>query len=158
MYISKHKGVVDWITQAITKDLDALGYGGCRVTLKSDQEKAIIALKQSVSENRRGPTSLIESPNKKSKSNGRMEKAIQTWQGQLRTLKLALEDDLGIEIGVHSKMFSWLSVWAATTINRYKIGVDGKTAFHRVTGVQCTRPAAEFGEQILWKLPSKFIK
>ena len=153
-YVVRRKGAVMWLPEAITKDLDTLGYGKCRVKPKSDQENAIIAVKQAVAEMRRGQTSLIESPSQESKSNGRMEKAIQMYQGQLRTLKLSLEADMGVEIDVNMKTFAWLSLWAATTINRYHIGVDGQTAFQRVTGVQCNRPVAEFGEHILWKIPS----
>ena len=94
---------------------------------------------------------MIESQTKESKSNGRMEKAIQSWQGQLRTLKLALEDSIAAKIPVTSVVFQWLCTWAATSLNRYHVCSDGKTAFARITGTQCVRPIAEFGEQILWK-------
>ena len=40
-------------------------------------------------------------------------------------------------------------------MNRYRIGADGKTLFSRVTGINCLRTIAEFGEQILFKPSSK---
>ena len=41
VHVTKKKGVLLGLPQAIGKDLDGIGYGGCRITLKSDQEKPI---------------------------------------------------------------------------------------------------------------------
>ena len=40
-----------------------------------------------------------ESPVKSSQSNGFMERSIQTIEGQVRTLKLALENCVGVKLG-----------------------------------------------------------
>ena len=150
-YTTKKKGVTMWIAKAIGMDLEAIGYRGTRVCLKSDQEEAIVSVKKAVADWRESPTSMIESPARESQCNGKMEKAVQKWEGQLRTMKFAIENNLDTVISVKSKIFDWLSMWAATALNRYHVGIDGKTAFARVTGNQCKRPVAEFGEQVHWK-------
>ncbi len=44
------KGVVDndWLIQMITSEIETLGFGGLEVILKSDQEYAIVALKEAL--------------------------------------------------------------------------------------------------------------
>ena len=154
-YVTKKKGAVLWLPHAIVNDLEALCYSGCRLGLKSDQEKSIMAVKRSIAEVREAPTSMLESPVRESQCNGKMERAVQKWQGQMRTLKLALEENIGRKVPAKSVVFAWLCHWASTAINRYFIGADGKTPFSRVTGTQCMRTIAEFGEQILYKRSSK---
>ena len=80
-----------------------------------------------------------------------MEKAVQQWEGQLRTLKFALETSIGENISVKSKYFGWLNMWTATSLNHFQFGFDGNTAFARTTGNLCNGPIAEFGEQARWK-------
>ena len=155
VYVTKKKGVNMWIAKAIGTDLETAGYGGVRVCLKSDQEEAILSVKKAVADWRSAPTSMIEAPARESQANGKMEKAVQRWTGQMRTLKLALETNIEEKISVREKVFEWLCTWTATTLNRYHVGTDGKTAFARTTGNQCKRPVAEFGEQVHWKLSSK---
>lgn len=152
---TKKKGITGWIAKAIGMDLESIGYKGVRICLKSDQEEAIVSVKKAIADWRESPTSMIEAPARESQSNGKMEKAVQKWSGQLRTLKSALEDTIEGKISVKSKAYEWLCMWAATTLNRYHVGVDGKTAFARVTGNQCRRPTAEFGEQVHWKASVK---
>ena len=155
LYVTREKGVNRWIAKAISSDLESMGYGGVRICMKSDQENAVVSVKQAVAELRSSPTSMLESPARESQSNGKMEKAVQRLQGQLRTLKFALEENIGAKVSVRSKAFEWLSLWTATSINRYHVGEDGKTAFARTTGTQCKRGVAEFGEQVHWKISSK---
>ena len=69
----------------------------------------------------------------------------------MRTPKYALELNINKKISVKTKVFEWLGIWAATTINRYSVGTDGRTPYARMTGNQCKRPVAEFGEQVHWK-------
>ena len=151
VYFCRKKGVVDWMSKAIVADLEFLGYKRCRISLKSDQENSVMAVKRPIAELREAPTSMLESLVRESKCNGKMERAVQNFQGQLRTLKLALEENIGVKVKAKSRIFTWLCTWACTSLNRYHVGIDGLTAFARVTGTQCSRPIAEFGKQVLWK-------
>ena len=52
-----------------------------------------MALKNATAAARVGEAVPIESPVRASKSNGMMENAVKTWQGQLRTITLCRVDD-----------------------------------------------------------------
>ena len=50
----EHNGPVDWDVRWIVDKLDEIGYRGVAITLKSDQEPAILALKKAVAAKRTG--------------------------------------------------------------------------------------------------------
>ena len=77
------KSVTEPLVRHFKGILDQSGYEGEKITMKSDQEVSIVALKRAVAAARLGETVPIESPVRSSKSNGRMENAIEVWQGQL---------------------------------------------------------------------------
>ena len=79
VYVTWRKGVVLWLPREVNSELEMLGYGGCRVDLKSDQENAVMGVKRSVAAERSSPTSMLESPVYESQSNSNMEKAITKW-------------------------------------------------------------------------------
>ena len=71
------------------------GYSNTDITIKSDQEPAILALKSAIAANRTGKTALIDTLLRESKSNGAVEGAVRIWQGQFRTLRHYFEKCLG---------------------------------------------------------------
>lgn len=81
-----HKGPVDWVVKWIVDKLDAIGYRGSPLTLKSDQEPAITALKTAVAAKRVGVTTPIESPVRESQANRAAERAVRTirWRSAIR--------------------------------------------------------------------------
>ena len=87
-----------------------------------------------------------------SESNGKIEKAIQILEGELRILKDALETNLGKEVPAESRIMSWLTVYASVLLRRGQVGADGKTPFQRIRGRSSRRPLALFGESV-WYLP-----
>ena len=70
-----------------------LGYNW--VAMKSDQEQAMRALQQRVQKAVSVETVLTNSSRYDSKPNGKVAKAIQKVQGQVRTLKLHTEERIG---------------------------------------------------------------
>ena len=56
------KGPQEEVVKWIANKLEESGYAGVQVTLKSDQEPAMISLKQAVAVKRKAETPLIESP------------------------------------------------------------------------------------------------
>ena len=112
--------------------------------MKSDSEASVMAVKRTIAEWRSAPTPMLETPVRESMCNGKMEQAVRTVQGQLRTLKFALEANIGVNIEATPKN-AWLCSWACTTINRYNVGTYGRTAFCITTGEQCSRSTAEIG-------------
>ena len=102
------KGPIEYVVKWVNDKLDAIGYRGTPLTLKSDQEPAIKALKAAVAARRVAPTTPVESPVRESQSNGAVERAIRSWQGQLRTLKSQFEENTGKKLSVNHPLMGWL--------------------------------------------------
>ena len=101
----EHKGAVDYVVKWCLNKFEESGYLGSRITLKSDQEPSMVALKDAIAAARVGDTAFIESPVRESKSNGAAERAIRTWEGMMRTWKHFLEAKLKLKIpGNHALM------------------------------------------------------
>ena len=81
------KGPTDGVVKWRTDRFEDSGYVGSPVIVKSDQEESIVALRRAIAVARHGDTIPINSPVRCSKANGRMERAIRTYQGQLKSLK-----------------------------------------------------------------------
>ena len=73
------KGPVPYVVSWIVDKLESAGYTGMKLTMKSDQEPSVEALKRAVALRRQAVTTLIESPVWESQSNGANERAIRTW-------------------------------------------------------------------------------
>ena len=65
--------------------IESLGHS--EIILKSDQEPALMSRKYAVKSETRINLVLEESPEYESRSNGEVERAIQTVQGQFRAMK-----------------------------------------------------------------------
>ena len=147
------KYVVDWCT----RKLDEAGYRGQRISLKSDEEPAIMALKRAIAAERSGPSALIASPVRESKSNGAVEKAIQSWQGQFRVIKHHLEHKFGLhakgeKLPISHPILGWMVVWAAELLMKFKKrSSDGRTAYESMTGHRCKHPVMEVGETLMFR-------
>ena len=108
---------VDWLTSR----LDMAGYAGVKITIRSDQEPSIKAVKNAVAIKRAAVTAMIESPVRESKSNGRIERAVRTWRDQFRTLKHYYERRSKSKLENGSAISTWLISWAAEVLNKFKV-------------------------------------
>ena len=142
------------------------------MVLKSDQEPSIMVVLNSLAK-RRSATSKLEvregsgvksvcpsssgrsiheaSPVGSSGSNGVIERAIQGIEGQVRTLKLALETRIGVGISSDHDVAPWMIEYAATVINKGQVSADGKTSYERLKGKPAPLCGLDFGERVLWK-------
>ena len=146
------KGPVEWVVKWIVEKLDNVGYRGEHVTVKSDQEPAIMALKTAVAAKRVGVTTPIDSPVRESQSNGAVEQAVRRWQGQLRTIKGHYEENMGIKLPVAHPLMGWLVLWAGEILLKYKVRESGRTAYENMTGHRVKHPVVMFGETLHFKL------
>ena len=73
------KGATPSSVKLVIDKLEDIGYSGSEVTLKSDQEPAILDLEREVGIKRQRETVTIESPVRESKCNGAVERAVKTW-------------------------------------------------------------------------------
>ena len=124
----------------------------CPILLKSDQEPAILYLLDDVSMSRTGAKTLIEQAPKRSKgSNGVVERAVQSVEQVLRTLKSALDERMGVRIDTKHPVLTWMCEYASYMMNRLEVSSDGRTPYERNKGKKATVLGLEFGEKVLWK-------
>ena len=81
------KGVTESVVKFVAVILDQSEYQGQKLTCKTGQKLAVVALKRAVAAERVGETVPIESPVRASKLNGMMENDIKSWHEQLRTIQ-----------------------------------------------------------------------
>ena len=84
------------------------------------------------------------------KSNGVAERTVKTVQGQVRTMKLALEARISEKVVETSDLIPWLIRHAAMLVNTGRRGGDGRTAWERVKGRKFNREAPGFRERIMF--------
>lgn len=117
--------------------------------VKEDQEPALKTFMEILKAGWNGNAALENSPVGESESNG--ERAIQTWEGQVRTMKNALETRLKFEILPEQPTMTWLVEYAAHLLIRCQVGSDGRTAQEQIKGRPSRRPVAEFAEKVWYK-------
>ena len=142
------KGPHPYAVKRLANDIGLLGHS--ELVLKSDGEPAIVALKEAAKRERHERIVLEEPPVHESQSNGAAENAILQVQGQFRVIKDALESRIGVRITGEATCVPWMVSHAAALINRYHVGLDGKTNYQRWKGKRFAREVAEFGEQVLY--------
>ena len=132
-----------------------IGCEHCAVTIKTDQEEAMQAIVTEVSRVRaaRGGDRLVAeaSPKYQSKSNGVIERAVQTVEHQMEVAQSALEERLKTKLSVKSSVWPWLVEYVALLINRMEVSADGKTSYERNKGKRAKMLGYEFGEMVLWR-------
>ena len=91
-------------------------------------------------------------------ASGEAERAVQEVKAQLRAVKLGLEARIKKEIRGTHEILEWMIPYAANTINRFLIGIDGRTAHYRVHLKNFGGKVFEFGEQVLAKPKRTYSK
>ena len=147
----------DWNLKEALRFLEFLGY--TNVVMKSNQEGALAALLSKIRSHRGDQTQTMQelSPVGDSKSNGCIERTIQSVQGQIRTLRSALEARIGAEINPTGPIFAWLIGHAANIINLFEIGKDGRVPYQRLRGRKMHTELVEFGECVCYQ-PLKHLE
>lgn len=124
--------------------------------IKCDQEFAVTSIMDKVRQ-LRGEAGITEamvpehSPVKSFQSNGLVERAVRSVEGQMRTLRDALEYRIGVVLNPKDSIWPWLIEYASYVLNRNEVGHDGKTAYERLKGKAATVLGIEFGESVHWK-------
>ena len=108
---------------------------------KTDQESSIEVMIDDALR-RTGKSGVLESSESvpeysavgASPSNGRAERAVQTIEDQLRTVKSAIESKINARIPSEHQMMRWLVEHSASLLNRFKVHGDGNTAYQALHG------------------------
>ena len=104
--IVPEKGLNEYAVRRVAQIVNRLGYR--RIIIKSDQEASIVALKGAVKRELELEVSFEESPVGEHQSNGVIENAIGRVQGQIRTVRDALESRIGERVKGNDGVFTWL--------------------------------------------------
>ena len=141
-----------YAVKAVLELMEECGDRDAKVIVKSDQEPAIKFLIDDVCVHRTSAQTIVEQAPKGSKgSNGVIERAVQSMEQQVRTMKSALEERMGVRVDVRHPILSWMCDYAGFLLNRLEVSADGKTAYERNKGKRAQVLGLEFGERVLWK-------
>ena len=69
-----------------------------------------------------------------SRSNGFIERAVQTVQDQVRTMRSALEGRISRDLEADHPALAWLVSHASALLNRYHRDYTGRTAYRKLKG------------------------
>ena len=153
--VAPRKSSGKWLSKRVMAFMREVGCEVEQVTMKTDNEPALVAVVDEIGRLRaarggRGMT-VEHSPVHSSSSNGIIERAVQSVQGLVRTLRSAVEEGWGVKLEVDHKVWPWLVEIAGWILTRAVVGTDGKTAHERLKGKIAKLPGFEFGEAVLWK-------
>ena len=126
------KGVNPYAVIKCVQNIKLLGY--YRLHLKSDQEPAIVALREAVKAalaDEKIEVMPEESPLGESQANGEVENSVRMIKAQVRKLRLSLESRYKVKLREDHPIIPWLVAEAAEAINRFQIGLDGKSRRER---------------------------
>ena len=154
-HVVNSKGNVDGVAEQLVRDLEEIGYNG-KVIVKCDQENALVDLVKAIAKCRGDKETVVEhSKAKDSQTNGVAERAVQSIEGLVRTMKFALEKRLGVQISSSHPLMAWIVEHAAETLNRFHVGPDGRTPFERIKGKAYKGEVVEFGRIIYHRHPGR---
>ena len=80
---------------------------------------------------------------------------MQTVEGQVRAMLLALESRLDAKIPVTHHVIAWLVEHAADVLNKFAVGIDGRTTYERIKGKKYHREMVEGRRRAMYKIPCK---
>ena len=90
-----------------------------------------------------------------SASNGLAERAVQALEGQVRTMKLALESRIECDITRDHPIMHWMAMHAAFLLTVCHEDANGTTGYEHWHGQKAKFKMPEFGETILYFIPTK---
>ena len=150
------KGNDKYAKKRLKKDIELLGYK--KIVMKSDNESSILSLKQAVKDNTNVEIIPEESPVGDHQANGEVENAIKRIAGQFRTLKESTETRYQERLKSDHHAIPWMISHAASVINKYQVGQDGKTNHRRWKGKDFDRPICRVSSSStpLWSCASRW--
>ena len=143
----------NFAVDSLVEDVKWLGY--TRLTLKSDNEPAIVKLLTEALRELRinGVSQVLEEhpPEYDPQANGAAEVGVRLLKNHLRTLRCNLENEIGHRVPVRHPLVAWMASHAAALITWCAKGHDGRTAYQRVRGKEFRTRLLAFGEACRFK-------
>ena len=119
---------------------------------KTDQEPAIVALRERIIESLGTKVEVIseESPVDDHQGNGEIENAIKELEKQIRVLKDSVERKMQLVIKDDHPVMAWIPQHAGFLLSRFQVAADGKTAHERLKGKAYRREMVDFAERVVF--------
>lgn len=136
-----------WLWTCRRSITDLLGFVRVRAfSAKVDGEPAIAAfVRGDISRISQREVLHIVTPPGDAQANGLAETAVKRWKPYCRVAHEGLERKLGGGVvSDDAAVLSWLPAFAMACVNRFSVGVGGRTAHHRGTGRRWSRPSVLF--------------
>ena len=150
-HVCQTKGATDqWIVDRLCDDIELFGH--TEVILKSDGEPSMVQVQGAIKEKRAHGTMCQNSPAYNPQANGAAERAVQEVMGQIRAMKIGLQQRINAEIKTDWKILEWIVELSTVLINRCLIGKDGRTPYAGLMGKDSKKPIVELGERVLAKI------
>ena len=147
-------GSEEWLVNQIVEDMDTIGLAEERIIVKTDQEPSMTDMQKSIAKERaKHGTALENSRVGDSNSNGKVERAIQDFEGLARTLRSDLESKTASKIKLEDTIVPWLVRHAGHLITICRVRSNGRTAFQMMKGRRTNMKLVPFGESIMFKIP-----
>ena len=147
------KGVNNFAVEVVKKFIEQLGYG--RIVLRSDNEPAILALKEAVRRESNVEIVMEEVPVGDHQANGLVESAIKSVQGQFRVIKDALESRTNEKLHGEHPAVPWMVMHASSIRNRGR----KDEGFHGVPKMEKERlPKASGGIRGVCSVPTSHVR
>ncbi len=136
----------EYAVEVVRRFVEKLDYN--EVTLKSDKEPAILALKEAV---RRETSVEIVTDD-----TWVAETAVKAVQGQFRVLKGALESGINRRVEGDHQAVPWMATHTATVIDKGRKDDEGFTAYGRWKGERVHQASGGLGESVMY-LPAASV-
>ena len=152
--IAPTKGADEYAVAELKNDVMCSGF--TEVLIWSDNELAILALKESAATARKLAGVNVkteESAQYDSQSNGLAESAVKDAKDAVRTNLACLVRRFGQEFPGGHPVLTWLVKNSVPAVNRCRRGPDGKTAYELRKERKFARAMPHFAEKILFMIP-----
>ena len=81
-----------------------------------------------------------------------MERAVRTWQGQMRTMRSCFERRMQKKLPADHVLTNWVALWAVDMMNKCHVHMNGQTTHEMITSHKWHNPMISFGEVVMFKL------
>ena len=121
--------------------------------IQPDQDDFLLALLK-MTPTAVGNIAVRQAPAYSSQTQGSVEWFHRTLLGQVRALKLQLENNYGTHLTSKHPIMPWMVKHAAYLLNRYAVHAGGNASYYRRWNKEHMTPICEFGETVLHMLPT----
>ena len=120
-HVLPYKGVTKgpYGSKVLLNDIKKLGYS--KLIIRHDPEPALTSVVEAVKNGFEGTLIIEKSPKGVKESKGEIERAVQTLEGQARTLRAAIESNYGEKLPDDSPVLTWLVEHASSLQSVFRI-------------------------------------